>query len=221
MPEFRRISAAMAFALALLAAGPAAAQDADDEDRFRPRFEITPFAGYRFGGDFDYEDDVTPATNIELGDAGSFGVSLGLYRDGASFYELYYSRQSAPMQTQSLTLGDIDLLTEYYHVGGTLLFVDRNWFVPYLSMTVGMTRFDPDADGLTAESDFSLSLGTGVRMPVTEKLSVLVGFRGYLTFVDSSSSLFCASSGGAACVFRITGSSFFQVEGQLGLTLRF
>ena len=218
MHEFRRFRATWLIAPALLAAGPVAAQDAERESDFRPRFELTPYLGYRFGGEFDYEDAAI-STNIELGDATSFGVSLGLYRDRGSYYELYYGHQTAPMQSDNLQLGDVDLTTEYFHVGGTLLFRNVNWFTPYLSMTAGVTRFDPDASGLTSESDFSLSLGTGVRLPVTEKLAVLVGFRGYLTFVDSSSTLFCASSGGAACVFRITGSSFFQVEGQLGLTL--
>jgi hypothetical protein len=69
--------------------GTAAAQDA------RPRFEISPFVGYRTGGEFEVDDGNGETDSVDLDDDASFGVDLGLYRDGNSFYELLYSRQEA------------------------------------------------------------------------------------------------------------------------------
>ena len=171
MHEFRRFRATWLIAPALLAAGPVAAQDAERESDFRPRFEFTPYLGYRFGGEFDYEDAAI-STNIELGDATSFGVSLGLYRDRGSYYELYYGHQTAPMQSDNLQLGDVDLTTEYFHVGGTLLFRNVNWFTPYLSMTAGVTRFLPESRYRCAPASDGETGGAG-RLP---RLSHLRGF---------------------------------------------
>jgi len=46
--------------------------------------------------------------------------------------------------------------------------------------------------------------------------------RGYLTLIDSDTSLFCISdSQEAGCLLRSSGSTFFQAEGLLGLSVRF
>ena len=179
-----------------------------------------PFAGYRVGGAFDYEDTATSQT-LDVRDDSSWGVDLGLYRDRASFYELLYSQQNALLDTSGTTVGTVKLRTEYAHFGGTLLFPDQNWFVPYFSFTLGVTKFDPDLDGLVSESDWSLSAGGGVRLPINQHFAVSLGARGYLTFIDSSSQIFCVSNGGGACLFRISASSFYQFEGQVGFVVTF
>jgi Outer membrane protein beta-barrel domain len=203
-------------------AGPVTAgqrEDSDEED-YWPRLEIMPFAGYRVGGSFDYEDAAVSHA-LDLGDDSSWGIDLGLYRDRSSFYELLYSQQRAQLDTRGTSLGSLELRTEYAHFGGTLLFPDQNWFVPYLSLTMGVTKFDPQDDALVSESNFSMSLGGGMRLPINRHLAVSLGVRGYLTFIDSSSQIFCVSSGGAACLFRITASSFFQAEGQVGFVMTY
>ena len=202
--------------------GPMWARESDnsgDED-YSPRMEIMPFAGYRVGGSFDYEDAAT-SQSVDVRDDSSWGIDLGLYRDRESFYELLYSQQNAPLDTSGTTLGPVKLRTEYAHFGGTLLFPDQNWFVPYFSFTLGVTKFDPDVDGLVSESDWSLSAGGGVRLPINKHFAVSLGARGYLTFIDSSSQIFCVSNGGGACLFRISASSFYQFEGQLGFVMTF
>jgi len=203
-------------------AGTASARESDDspDEDYRPRVEVMPFAGYRVGGAFDYED-ASVSQSLDVRDDSSWGIDLGLYRDRASFYELLYSQQNALLDTSGTSVGTVKLRTEYAHFGGTLLFPDQNWFVPYFSFTLGVTKFDPQADGLVSESDLSLSAGGGVRLPINKHLAVSLGARGYLTFIDSSSQIFCVSSGGAACLFRISASSFYQFEGQVGFVMTF
>jgi opacity protein-like surface antigen len=202
---------------------PALAQDQrsnEDESDFRPRFEFTPFMGYRMGGKFDY-DGLSATQTLNVRDDSSWGFDIGLYRDGASFYEALYSQQNGELETRGSNLGTFGLRTEYAHLGGTLLFPDENWFIPYLSMTAGVTKFDPRDNQYASESDFSMSLGGGVRFPFNEHLAVAFGVRGYLTFVDASSQIFCVSNGGAVCRFHISGNSFFQGEAQLGFVATF
>lgn len=212
------------FVIPLAFTTPAFAQEAGnsgDEDDFGPRVEFTPFAGYRTGGSFDYDGGLGASQTLDIRDDSSWGLDIGLYRDNSSFYELLYSQQNAVLDTRGTSLAGLQLRTEYLQLGGTLLFTDQNWFVPYLSMTVGVTKFEPDGGSLTSETEFSFSLGGGVRLPINEHFAVLIGVRGYVTFIDPSSVLFCAGAGSVNCAFRITGDSFFQAEGQLGLSMTF
>jgi hypothetical protein len=201
--------------LALVTAAPVARADG-------PRFEITPFAGYRIGGEFETpETDTEDARSVDLESGGGWGVDLGLYRDNNSFYELLYSSQSARVDSSDPALRGLDVTTEYYHFGGTLIFAAEQWVVPYLSLTVGATRFDADG-GYDSETKFSASLGGGLRLPFTDNFGAVVGVRGYLTFVDSDTDLFCVSSGGeGTCLLRSSGDTYFQGEATIGLTLTF
>jgi opacity protein-like surface antigen len=186
-----------------------------------PRFEVTPFGGYRTGGSFELPaTESSPARDVDLDDGGSWGVDLGLYRDGSSFYELLYSTQSTSMDSSDPTLSRVDVQTDYYHFGGTLLFADEQWMVPYLSLTAGATRFS--ADDYDSETKFSMSLGGGLRLPFSDHVAATLGVRGYLTFIDSNTNFLCVSGGEeSGCLVRSSGSTYFQAEAQLGLTLRF
>jgi len=66
------------------------------------------------------------------------------------------------------------------------------------------------------------SLGGGLRVPVNDRLSLTLGFRGYLTLVDSDSGFLCSSvDGQGTCLVRVSGSTVFQGEATAGLALRF
>ena len=108
-----------------------------------PRFEVTSFGGYRIGGEFDLEDDQgAPLDDAELDESFSWGLGLGVYRDAFGYYELLYARQSTEFDSRIPDVGDVDITTEYYQFGGTLLFDYEPWLLPYLSLTIGLTRFD-------------------------------------------------------------------------------
>jgi len=190
-----------------------------------PRFEITPFAVTRVGGGFDTGDfGGTGATeeSVDLGSGAGFGIDLGLYRDDESFYELLYSSQSAALDSSDPALDGIDLRIDYLQFGGTLLFPQQDdFFVPYLSLTIGATFMQPDGD-FDSETRFSGSLGGGVRFPFNDRVALNLGVRGYLTLIKSDTELFCVSNPTeAGCLVRSSGSTFFQAEGSLGLSVRF
>jgi hypothetical protein len=187
----------------------------------RPRFEVAPFGGYRIGGDFDLEDEQgLTLSNVDLESDVSWGLGLALYRDPDAYYELLFSRQTTQLDDPDPAFRDVDFTTEYYHFGGTLIFEFEPWMHPYLSVTLGLTRFD--ADDFGSEYEFSGSLGLGVRIPVSERLSFLLGARGYGTLVDSDTEYLCASTGGeATCLVRSSGDVFFQGEAMFGVAFAF
>jgi len=201
--------------LALLAAVPAA--HADDV-----RVEITPFAGYRMGGGFDAESaDGTATQGVDVEDGSSWGIDLGLYANPDAFYEFLYSTQTSGLDSTDPALAGVDVTTEYYQFGGTAFFPGEQWIVPFLSMTIGATRFSADG-GYGSDTKFSGSFGGGLRLPFSENFGATLGVRGYLTFVESDTGFFCASGpAGGACLLRSSGSTYFQAEALVGLTVRF
>lgn len=215
--ELRCETLARVLAGCLLLAGPAAAIAAT------PSFEVTPFVGGRFGGSFDVKNDQTGTTSsVDLGSGTSFGLDLGLYQSAAGFYELLYSTQEASLDPEDPALGDVDLRIDYLQIGGTAFFDQGKRWLPYLSMTIGAARFEPQQGGYDSETKFAMSLGGGLRFPINDRVAATLGLRGYLTFLSSDTNLFCVSTGeNAGCLVESSGSTLWQGEGQLGLTVRF
>jgi hypothetical protein len=203
-------------ALALGGALAPAARAAD-----KPSVDITPYLGYRMGGQFDVDNpQAGSSSSADLQDSSSWGVDFGIYRDATSFYEFLYSQQSTNLDTDDPSLKRVDVKTEYYQLGGTLLYPQDTWFVPYFSLTAGATRFDAQKGG--SETKFSGSLGGGLRIPFNENFSMTLGLRGYLTAVSSDSQFFCAGGGGSAtCLLKASGSTLFQGEALIGLSASF
>jgi len=217
MNSSTRLSWVPLLAMAGLFAAPLAAQ-ADS-----PRFEFTPFVGGRMGGSFDVTAADGTSSSADLDAGASFGLDLGLYRDDRSFYELLYSTQTTSFDSTDPLLDRVDLRVDYLQFGGTAFFPqDSDHFMPYLSLTIGATLMEPDSGAYDSETRFSGSIGGGFRIPFNDNVSLNLGVRGYLTLLDSDSSLFCVSdSGEAGCLLRSSGSTFFQAEGMLGLSVRF
>lgn len=210
--------ATFARALAFVAALGAATVEAET-----PRFEVTPFAGGRIGGGFDVVDETSgDETEVDLDNGAGFGIDLGLYAYETGMYELLYSSQSTGLDSNEPALDGVDIRVDYLHVGGTAFFPQDTWFVPYLSMTIGATFLEPTRGNYDSETKFSGSLGGGFRFPVNEHFQVVLGLRGYLTLIESDTDLFCVSGPEeATCLIRSSGSTFFQTEGQLGVSFVF
>jgi opacity protein-like surface antigen len=201
-------------------AAAAQAQEEDEEagGALVPYIEVTPFAGYRMGGDFDVG---TMDLDADLDDHGSFALALDLARDPYSQYELYYGRQESQL-AQDSPIGQIGVTVEYLQIGGTLVVSDQPAFTPYIVAGLGVTRFSPDSPGTDDSSHFSFSLGGGLRFPISQRFSLRMEARGHLTFVDTDTALFCASGAfGGVCAIRGEGSTFIQYELLAGAAFAF
>ncbi len=222
----KRVAAAAATIAALLAAASANAAERDEDNGGEqraplPQFEVTPFVGYRLGGDFDVDTGANTTQNADLDDHGSFAIALDLRRDEESQYELFYSRQETQLEPDS-PLGPLGINVEYLHIGGTLD-VDQDLLLkPYVIGTLGITRLSPEPGRVSDNTRFSVSLGGGVRVPVSQHFSFRLEARGFVTFVDTNSSFFCASgSSGGFCSIRGSGSTFVQYELLAGAAFAF
>ena len=176
--------------------------------------ELTPFAGYRIGGDLTDEDS---DTDQDLDEGASFGIILNIQDKEYTQYEFLYSRQSSSLNISSAgTFSSLDLDIHYFQFGGSYLFEGKE-SRPYLSFTLGAAYLDPD-QGYDSTTEFSYSLGGGMRWYLLDNMGLRFDVRTYGILTDSSSHVFCRNG---RCVARYSGSGINQLEASLGVIFRF
>jgi hypothetical protein len=198
------------FAMALIAAFiPVFAVAAD--------LEVTPFAGYTMGGEFS--DAVTGKT-LQFDDTSSYGVMLDFKQDEASWIEIYYSRQQTKLRAnEGPFFGNplFDVNIEYYHIGGTYGQADGK-VVPFVVGTLGATHMTPKGEGLHTETKFSLSLGGGVKLYLTDRVGLRLDARWFGTFFNGGGSAFCS---GGSCLVNVQGDLLSQYTANAGVIIAF
>ena len=201
-------------ATALFAAVPAYAQDSS------PKFELTPFAAYRGGGQFEQKEG---SVEFDVQESSAWGLILNGKVEANTEWEVLYSSQSTSIETTGAIADEpgFDMDIEYLHVGGTYLF-DGDRVRPFIAATLGASRFGPRPSGFSSETFVSGSFGGGWKISLAKNFALRIEARAYATLVEDDSRLFCASSDeGAGCLLILEGSFFTQWETRAGLTFRF
>lgn len=184
--------------------------------------ELTPLLGFRGGGEFI--DTVENKRHI-TSSSDTFGLIIGSapYDRGKRF-EVYFSHQSTEVSSIKIQTGaapasvvDVPLKISYLHFGGTTPITDEKKMQTFVSGGLGFTYLSPDFSGLESDLLGSLSLGLGLRMPMTESVSLRLETRLLATLANNNSSILC--SGG--CTIRVNGSAFYQGEVFAAVAFRF
>lgn len=172
------------------------------------QFQVVPHGGLRLGGGFE---DGESGEKRDLEEAASYGVGLELrVHNEDRWWQLWYSRQGTEVKAPD---GAVDVDVEYLHFGGTAPINAEGRVQSYVVGGIGATRLSPAGAGLDDAVKFSGSLGLGLRMPLSERVALRLEARGYLTVVDSDTSIFCkVEFGEGGCAFVTKGSSLFQAE---------
>ena len=200
----RALMCAAALALSVMVSGVCAAE---------PGVEITPFIAQRAGGGFNAADG--SGANLSGKLATALAVDWPTTESGAQ-YELLYSRQST--QTDGAT--PINMRIEYLQLGGTTLMGDEtSHVVPFAAGGLGAARFSPGLATLSQETRWAFNLGGGVRVPLSKHVRLRFEVRGYLTWLNGSSNLFCNSS--TSCELKAKGQTLFQYEALGGVSVGF
>lgn len=175
--------------------------------------QISPFAGYAFGG--SVRDTV-------LDDSRSFDAALA-YGGALSFriseswrFELLYSRQ--PTRIEGGLGSPFDVTVERYLAG----FQEEKgptesvrWFG---SVWLGATRFVPGLDGYDAETKFGGGVGLGVKTFFGQNVGLRLEARGFYTLVKGEGGMACANG---TCLFAFSGNGLWQGDVSAGLILAF
>jgi opacity protein-like surface antigen len=186
---------------------------------FAADFEITPFAGYTWGGEFANTDG---SGKLTVKENSSYGVMLDFKQTDESQIELYFSRQATQLESKTSgvytgTSPLFDLNIDYYHIGGTAL-MGEGKVKPFLVGTIGATRMAPTGSGLDAVTKFSLSLGGGAKIYFTDRIGLRLEGRWFGTFFDGSGQAFCSSG---QCLIKVQGDVFSQFVANAGIIFAF
>ena len=201
MPQPTRALAAAALLLA--AAAPARAQ----------AVQITPFAGYAFGGsvrDTAFQEERSFESSLAYGGSISFPMSEG-WR-----FELLYSRQ--PTRLTGGVAPPFDVTIERYLAGfqeekgqgGNVRWFGTIWF--------GATRFVPGLAGYDATTKFGAGIGLGVKTFFSKNVGLRLEARGFYTLVKGDSGSLCANG---QCLIVFSGTGLWQGDVNGGLILAF
>ncbi len=218
----------MAALAAATALGNAAAQDGQF------RYELTPYAAYRIGGEFEPQqaEPKDAARAFELQEGNAVGLVLDIrtgwgnqLSGGNGQWELLYAHQSTELQTQPSFVGapTLDLDVTHFQFGGAYLFNgDSDTLVPFIALTAGVARFEPRLDEADAENFFSWSFGGGVHLRADKRIGVRLEARVFGTLIDDDSSLFCVVSPTVnSCAVAVEGDQLYQFEARIGVVARF
>lgn len=214
-------------ASALLLALPAAAQPyGQPYGPYDDSVQLSVFAAYRFGGEFDgvgFDDDFfDDFVDLEADDGAGFGVALDVRLTGGLFLELWASRQETELVENEGIFLPVDALfdldVDYYHAG--LLYEWRPGQVhPFFAVSVGATHFAPDDPGLDDLTRPSFSLGGGVKMMLAENVGLRLDGRLISTVVEADDEEFCDH--GRFCYDFDDDVYFYQTEARAGLVFAF
>ena len=156
--------------------------------------EISPFAGYLFGGEFARGSTSLFDTRVEADDDATYGVRLGYNMTDTVEMEFQASRTKTSFVTNDNhdlfgsngpDLGDLTI--DYYMGYGTFNFGHRR-AVPYITIGAGVARLDPNVPNTNARSDtrFTGSIGVGVKAFVNPHFGFRFDGRGYATSLGNS-----------------------------------
>ena len=177
-------------------------------------YEVTPFVGWRTSDSLEEEN--TGAT-VDVKETSSYGVILSLKKNRDTNYDFLFSRQNTELQSASSSANTAALRFDYYHLGGTV-FYDHEKLNPFVTGGLGATHISPANDAFSSDTRFSLSVGGGLKFPISQHIGLRFEVRGYGTVIDGSGSILCADG---TCVAKFKGGLFFQVEANAGLSVAF
>lgn len=178
------------------------------------RFGISPFYGYRFGGQLQ---DPNTENKYSIKDSPSFGVVLDYAPPGYfARFEALWSHQDSSIDFEgSNGLGSVDLTVDVIQAGAVAEFGwDR--FRPYLSAHVGATHYAYDAGG--SDTKFSFGFGAGVKAYLTRNLYLRADLRGYCTIAEAEGGFIFVDG---VTVATFSGSTLWQGEASVGLGITF
>jgi hypothetical protein len=177
--------------------------------------EISPFAGFRIGGQFT--TDTTPSVNLNLEDSLTYGISLGYNVNPFFHLEFMWSRQDTRLYAVGFDLWD--MYVDQYHFNFLYVFNHpRDRIRPYILGGLGWTYFNPRAN-VNGTSRFSFSFGGGAKIYMARMLGIRLQVKYTPTYITSDDYLVCDPWYG--CFYMPHGRYINQWEFTGGLIFRF
>jgi hypothetical protein len=179
-------------------------------------FELAPFGGYRFGGDFfelvteqpvdlDGATAVGVAFNVPLAARGSY--LEGLFTHQVAHFTVPARRSGVPVRWA---------ITVDHWMGGGLQEFGSGPVRPFLTGMLGLTRYAAAGD---SEIRFTLGAGGGAKLFPARRVGVRLDSRVFATFVDAQGQAIACTPG--LCLVGFDADLVWQLELTAGLVVVF
>ncbi len=182
--------------------------------------EVIPLFGLRGGGEFI---DVETDKKRTLESTDTYGLIISYPYERGKTVEIYYSHQSTRLNSLTLSapasgnVTNIPISIDYLHFGGTTPISEDKNLQTFVSGGLGFTYLSPDFPDAQSDLRASLSIGIGLKWPITERIALRLETRGLATLYNNNSAIFC--NGG--CTIKVNGNFFMQGEVLAGLGFSF
>jgi hypothetical protein len=131
--------------------------------------ELNGFAGYQlhgtarlYEGDFEIEDAMNYGGRIAVGLSHTMFVELSYMRSDTE--GRYYSYYDEPSEV-------VPFSSNYIHIAG-LQEAEFGIAAPFLTVGMGMVIWDPKTSALSSKAQFSLTVGGGIKIWLTDFLGI-------------------------------------------------
>jgi hypothetical protein len=177
--------------------------------------ELSPFGGYRFGGDLFERVTGQP---VDLDGASVLGGVINVaMSDGLWFEGLFtHQRASFTVPPSSIAPATRWTITVDHWLAGGLQEFGRGRARPFLTGLLGLTRYAAADDN---EIRFAVSAGGGVKLRPTRHIGLRLDGRVMTTLVDADGRAIACTTG--FCLFAFDADLVWQAEFSAGLIVAF
>lgn len=200
-----RLSAALTLAFCLAGTRPVRAQG----------IEVTPFGGYRFGGDFF---ELVTRQPVDLDGAPALGLVVNYPLSDGFQIEGVYSHEHALVPSLPLPAAPLWRVSVDHYLGGALQeFPTSRSVRPFLTGTLGLTHYGGET---TSELRFTTAAGGGVKLFPSRHVGLRLESRVFATWVDAEGTLIACGPSQGVCLFALNVNLVWQAEFTAGLILK-
>lgn len=185
--------------------------------------EVTPYYGYRLGGEFS-DIDFSGTGDLEIEDGTAYGLILSFNVNPNAQIDLQYSHQSSELQgggggfLSGSKIFDMDV--DLWQVGGNFTGGHPNDPVRgFVGFSLGVTDFEPKATNLEGDSQFSFTFYGGAKIGLAKHFGLRLQGQWISTYIDSDDQVFCDPFG--FCYVATTSDYLSQFEFSAGLAIKF
>jgi hypothetical protein len=173
------------------------------------KVELTPFAGYVFGGNIDASN----GGYVHINDNAQYGGMLSIAVNPAVDLDLIYNRSDTKAEFHGVSYyyGEVPLSINYMQIGGTKNFRVNPTISPFVGFNLGACLMYPKEDYSDAWF-FSVGMNAGAKVYFSKRIGLRIQAQGYIP-IQASGYTFYVGTGGSG-----SGVSFYSTLFQFGFT---
>ena len=176
---------------------------------------LTPFVGYRDGGQFE---DAAMGRHLDVDESEIFGLMLG-WDVAPGQFELSLTHQSSELDADGSVPPGVEVDVDITNLMAAAKIIFHPDSGAYLGFMLGITEIDVDSSKLDNNFYPAIGLDGGFDYRIDEQFGIRVGLRSIASVLGTDSTDLCDTS--KDCPIRIDDSKLVQWDFYTGLSIRF